>query len=305
MNRMPHCFVRGLAVACAATVGDALADDVRIEIKREIKVEIKAEPQAKEPDAAAGGEANKGPLVQAVEGGVRVLLGVPAAEPAGPAAARQQQILQQQAKQMEQMLQPVLHAELEFMRTTFGTLAPEAKRAIKTAAAEAVREAALQFAAQQNRPGRRSLDLGRIFAEKLDPVVERTVAPAAAATWRRERDARTARRAETARVLIVAKLDEELELTTAQRDAILADLRLLWDDTWLRELLDQGGFVVNEHRPAPDYAEECITPHLDDRQRQAWTAWVKAAGWERAGQHLGWQFPNGPGLMGPDTWWQR
>jgi hypothetical protein len=212
---------------------------------------------------------------------------------------------QQMAKQMEQMLQPALHAELEFIRSTCGDLEPETKRAITAAAASAVREAAAQFAAQPHRPGRPSLDLGRIFAERLDPVVEQRVPPDGMAVWRRERDARRERQAEAARLLILAKLDDTLELTAVQRETIQASLRDRWDDAWLCELRDSGGFVVNGLRPAPDYAAAAITPHLDDRQQRAWDAWVRAAGWRQAGagRHLGWRFPDGPGLSGPDPWW--
>ena len=285
MNRIRSLLIRSVAALIAGVTGHVLV----------------AEEQAAE-----------GALKQAVEGGVRILLGVPAAVPQAPAVfggdAAAQQLKQQQlqqAKQMEQMLQPVLHAELEFIRTTCGDLSPEAKRAIKAAAADAVREAARQFAVQQHRPGRRSLDLSLIFAEKLDPVVEQQLSSDSAAVWRRERDARRERQAEAARLLIVAKLDETLELTAAQREAILADLRARWDDAWLCELQDPGGFIVNSHRPAPDYAAAAIAPHLDDRQRQAWDGWVKAAGWRQAGVHLGWRFPDGPGLRGADPWWDK
>jgi len=285
MNRISRVLVRGVLVATAAGSGHVLV--------------------AEEP-------AVEGVLKQAVEGGVRILLGIPAAVPqppvvpGGDAAAQQlkQQQLQQ-AKQMEQMLQPVLHAELEFIRTTCGDLGPRAKRAIKAGAADAVREAAGRFAAQQHRPGRRSLDLSQVFAERLDPVVERELSSDAAAVWRRERNARRDRRAEAARLSIVAKLDETLELTATQREAILADLRQQWDDAWLCELQDPGGFIVNAHRPAPDYAAAAIAPHLDGRQRQAWDAWVKAAGWRQAGVHLGWRFPDAPGLRGADPWWDE
>lgn len=307
MNRIRSLLVRGVVAAVAAGAGQILlAEDQPAAEARAIEVqadgiEIQVEVQAVE-----------GVLKQAVEGGVRILLGVPAVAPLAPAVpggdAAAQQLKQQQlqqAKQMEQMLQPVLHAELEFIRTTCGDLGPEAKRAIKTAAADAVREAARQFAVQQHRPGRRSLDLSQIFGEKLDPIVEQQVSSDAAAVWRRERDARRERRAETTRLLIVAKLDETLELTAAQREAILADLRARWDDAWLCELQDAGGLVVNAHRPAPDYAAAVITPHLDNRQRQAWDVWVKTAGWKQVGVHLGWRFPDGPGLRGPDPWWDK
>ncbi|MEY3206313.1 MAG: hypothetical protein RLZZ21_2644 [Planctomycetota bacterium] len=307
MNRIRSLLVRGVVAAVAAGAGQILlAEDQPAAEARAIEVqadgiEVQVEVQAVE-----------GVLKQAVEGGVRILLGVPAVAPLAPAVpggdAAAQQLKQQQlqqAKQMEQMLQPVLHAELEFIRTTCGDLGPEAKRAIKTAAADAVREAARQFAVQQHRPGRRSLDLSRVFAEKLDPIVEQQVSSDAVAVWRRERDARRERRAEAARLLIAAKLDETLELTAAQREAILADLRARWDDAWLCELQDSGRLIVNDHRPAPDYAAATITPHLDERQRQAWDAWVKAAGRRQAAEHLGWRFPDGPGLRGADPWWDK
>jgi hypothetical protein len=290
MNRMHALVLRGLVPAVIIGTGCV------------VMAEDRPEPQARKVEV----QAVEGVLKQAVEGGVRILLGVPAAVPGGDAAAeqvKQQQL--QQAKEMEQMLQPVLYAELEFIRSTCPDLTPEAKRAIKAAAADAVREAAQRFAAQQHRPGRRSLDLSLIFAEKIDPVVEQQVSSDAAAVWRRERDARRERRAEAVRLLIVSKLDESLELTAAQQEAILADLKARWDDAWLCELRDPVGLVVNAHRPAPDYAAAAITPHLDDRQRQAWDVWVKAAGWKQVGVHLGWQFPDGPGLRGADPWWDK
>ena len=243
----------------------------------------------------------EGVLKQAVEGGVRALLGVQV-EAAAAAQMKQQRL--QQARQMEQMLQPAMHGQLEFIRATCGELSPQAKQAIRNAAAEALREAAAQFAAQQQRPGgRRSIDLDKVFSEKLDPVMERSLSPDVAAAWRAERDARRQRRAETARTMMVAKLDDGLDLTAAQRTAILSDLESRWDAAWMCELLDPGGFVVNGRRPAPDFAAECIVPHLDERQRKEWESWVQAAGWRGAGVHLGWRFPDGPGLRGADPWW--
>ncbi len=306
MSRVSFLLVRGVIAAVAAGAGHLLMAEDRPAAQVE-KVEAQAGGIQMQVEVRV-----EDVLKQAVEGGVRILLGVPVAAPQAPAAAggdaaarqmKQQQL--QQAKQMEQMLQPVLHAELEFIRTACGDLEPEAKQAIKAAAADAVREAARQFAAQQHRPGRRSLDLSRIFAETMDPVVAQQVSSDAAAVWRRERAAQRERRAETARLLIVAKLDETLELTAGQREAILAALREQWDDAWLCELQDPGGFVVNAHRPAPDYAAAAISPHLDDRQRQAWDVWVKTAGWRQAGVHLGWRFPDGPGLRGADPWWDK
>lgn len=256
------------------------------------------------PLAVGADEAVQGLLKQAVEGGLRAILKFEAAPQVIPGFDVNGQQRAQQVQQFEQMLQPVANAELEFIRGVCGDLAPAARREIKRAAADAVRKAAEQVAAQQHRPGRRGLDLAELFAERLDPVVEKRLPPATRVTYRRERDARRARQAETARLLIVAKLDEELDLSAAQRDAILRDLASLWDDAWLCELQDSG-VVINAHRPAPDYARECIEPHLDHRQRDLWAGWVQVAGWRQAGLNQGWRFPDGPGLQGTDPWWDR
>jgi hypothetical protein len=208
---------------------------------------------------------------------------------------------QEQARQMEQMLQPALHAELEFIRRVCGELDPDAKRAIKAAAEEAIREAAAAFATQELRPRRRSAELRSILADKLGGVVERHVPADVAAEWRRELDARRERQAETARLLVVARLDPVLELTAEQRDAILADLRSRWDDEWLCGLNDTGNISVNGRRLAPDYAAAAIVPHLDDRQRRAWDEWVQAAAWRH--QRLAPRSLVGPGLREADPWW--
>ena len=246
----------------------------------------------------------EGVLKQAVEEGVMALqaLQAQAAAAAAVAAQMKQQRLQQ-AQQMEQMLQPAMYGELEFIRATCGDLSPEARRAIRAAAKEAVREAAEQFAAQQERPGRRSIDLATTFATKLEPTIERVVSPEVLAAWRREVEARQQRRAEAARVSIVSKLDEALDLTAAQRKAVLSDLESRWDAAWLCELMDQG-IQVNGRRPAPDFAAACIEHHLDERQRKEWASWVQEAGWRRSGMHLGWRFPDGPQLQGNDPWWK-
>ena len=103
--------------------------------------------------------------------------------------------------------------------------------------------------------------------------------------------------------LQIAKLDEQLELSATQREAILADLRSGWQPSWIRELDDRGGLVVNNHPPAPDYAEERIVPHLDETQRSVWHAWCRAAGSRMLGQRARWHF-DGPGLP-PDPWWEH
>ena len=98
-------------------------------------------------------------------------------------------------------------------------------------------------------------------------------------------------------------MDDELELSQAQREAIEADLEKRWEAGWLRELEDTGGMMINNRRPAPDFADKCIAPHLDDAQRATWKRWCKEAGFSRMGHHGGWNF-DGQSLQ-PDPWWTK
>jgi hypothetical protein len=102
----------------------------------------------------------------------------------------------------------------------------------------------------------------------------------------------------------VNKVDGELQLSQAQREKIEADLESRWDAAWQRELDDTGGMIINNRPPAPDFADKCIAPHLDERQRADWKTWCEQAGWSRMGQQTGWNFDGMLGMQ-PDPWWSR
>jgi hypothetical protein len=215
---------------------------------------------------------------------------------------RQQQI-EQQAKQMEQFFQSPLQAELELVRRTCGSLAPEARTAIAAAGDEAVKATSKQFAAWQfgNRD-RKKFDGRRMIQEAVMAAVKPHAKPEEFAAYEREQAARLARRERAARTRIVAKLDEVLELSVAQRGAIAADLENRGEAGWIRELDDTGGMRFGNYPPAPDFADACIAPHLDERQRTEWKQWTQQAGWSRMSQHFGWNF-DGQSLQ-PDPWWK-
>lgn len=281
--------------------------------------------RAEEQAAAAAGEAGVeaagrllGAVLQAVERTARE--GAVDADPQAEAAQKQeaakqkaaaaeaaknqrQQQIDQQAKQMEQFFQPPLQAELELVRRTCGSLPPEARKAIVAAGGEAVKATAKQFAAWQfGERGKKKFDGRQTIHEAVAAAVKPHASPEEFTAYEREHAARMTRREQTARFLIVAKLDRELELSAAQRDAIAADLEKRWEAGWIRELDDNGGMQINNYPPAPDFADKCIAPHLDERQRAEWKAWTQQAGWSRMGQHMGWNF-DGQSLQ-PDPWWK-
>lgn len=216
---------------------------------------------------------------------------------------RQQQIAQQ-AQQMQQFFQPALQAELELVRKTCGSLPVEARKKIVAAGNESVKAVAKQFAEHQFAGrGRQGFDARKAIHEAVAAAVKPHAAAEEFAAYEREQAARLARRARTARILIVNKVDGELELSQSQREKIDRDLEKHWQAGWLRELDDNGGMMINNHRPAPDFADTCIAPHLDDRQKAEWKKWCQQAGWKRMGHHVGWNF-DGQSLQ-PDPWWSR
>jgi broad specificity phosphatase PhoE len=208
----------------------------------------------------------------------------------------------QQARQMEQLLQPLVRTELEMVRLACGDLPPESRRQILTAAERAAATVAGEWVARQGRDATRPLDVRARLHELIKAAVEQHVGTIRYAAYRREQEARDGRRGAAARIRIVSKLDDQLELTGRQREAILADLAGRWNPSWLRELDDAGGAVINGYRPAPDYAAECIEPHLDARQREEWRSWIRSAGSRQMQFGTRIRF-DGQGLPENDPWW--
>lgn len=215
---------------------------------------------------------------------------------------RQQQI-DQHAKHMQTMVMPTLQAELELVRKTCGSLPSEARKKIVAAGNAAVQTAARQVSERQmGGHGAGVLDTRKMIRDAVAAAVKPHATAEEFAAYEREQAARIARRNRAARLLIVNKVDGEIQLSQAQREKIEADLENRWDAKWLQALHDTGG-TINNRPPAPDYADKCIAPHLDERQRADWKAWCDQAGASRHGRHYGWDF-DGQGMQ-PDPWWSR
>lgn len=232
-----------------------------------------------------------------------VVLGLSSAKADEQAAKVRRQQIDQQAKQMEQFFQPFLQGELELVRRTCGSLAPEARRAIVAAGSEGVKASAKQFAAAQlGDRGKKKADGRQTIHEAVAAAVKPHATPDEFVAFEREYAARLARRERAARTQIVAKLDRYLELSIAQRDVITAELEKRWEAGWIRELDDNGSVRVGDYPPAADFAEACIAPHLDERQRAKWKRWSEQSGWKRMPQHFGWNFDGQ--LLQADPWWK-
>jgi hypothetical protein len=217
---------------------------------------------------------------------------------------REQQIVQQ-AEQMQRFLQPVLASELEMIRQACGGLDATGRKRVLTAGRAAVTKAARSIAERQltGRLGRDDFDPREEIRTGLVAELRTCAAAAELAAYDEEQAARAARRAAAAQLRIVAKLDQQLDLTSAQRRAIEVDLVGRWDAGWLIALTEPGG-LINNHPPAPDYAAVAIEPHLAAGQAAAWEAWCRAAGARIVGRRVSWNF-DGQGLQNIDDWWTR
>lgn len=226
-------------------------------------------------------------------------------------AAERKQMVRQQVIQFEQMLQPLLAVELAFVRRSCGSLSPEVRRELLTTARQALHDVAERMARAQfegvEDGAAGPLDVRRAIHETVSAALEPRAGRDEFTAYRREARLRHERREEAARIRIVAKIDEQLGLSAAQRAAMLEDLRARWQPDWIRELEDHDGMMINDQPPAPDFAAACIEPHLDPAQRQQWRQWSGVASSSQIPRSsVDWSELNAiqQGQQKLDAWWR-
>jgi hypothetical protein len=257
---------------------------------------------ADEPAVQQAAERDAKALDWLLRQGLRALS--PAIDPP-PDRQRQEQI-DKQAKQMERFFQPLLASELELIRQCCGGLEPAARQRLLNTGRGAVAVAARGFAERQltGRLGQDAYDPREEIRQRLTAAMLELATPAESAAYQAAVAERQARHAEAARVAIVARLDRQLDLTAAQRQAIEAHLDRAWESDWGRELDRRGQMRLNGYPIAPDEAAAAILPHLDPAQVAEWQQWCRAAGSRMMPKQFNLSF-DGQGLQQPDRWWGR
>ncbi|MFM9057581.1 MAG: hypothetical protein ACKOSQ_00365 [Planctomycetaceae bacterium] len=224
-------------------------------------------------------------------------------EAIGPAAQRRREIAQR-AGRLEPVFRQLLNLELALARQSCPGLAPDARRAVLAAGERAVKGVALTAATAP--PGGHQQQFGQAAPRTIHDAVAAALKDAASpeefARYEREASSRRTRREEAARLGIVLALDEELHLTTGQREAVLAALQAHWQDAWMGTLDARRGRTIDGRAMAPDFAITCIEPHLTDEQKREWSAWCQAAGPRVVGTTES-VFGNVRGAPQPDAWW--
>jgi hypothetical protein len=268
-----------------------------------------AKPAADEPgpDVKQAAKRDADALGWLLKRGLRAVVPVPVPQGAPVQIQRPelQEQIDQQAKQLERMLDPVLASELEMVRIACDDLAPAARKVILKAGQAARTKAARDMAQRQmhGRFGQDDFDPRKEIRSALGTALEGVATPEQFTRYDEENEARASRQARAARLRIVSRLDQQLDLSAAQRDRIEKALETDWKPDWIVSLADSG--LINDMPIAPDFAKAAIEPHLAPAQREAWKDWCRAAGSSMVGRRfITWNF-DGQGLQGDDPWWGR
>lgn len=303
----------GLAVAGAACAAQACADEGGADAAPPAADQEKLRPLPPAPlllEQVLRGVLEAAPGRETLDEAMRRAAVRHRAAAAAAEAAQRRQFLKQQVQQFEQMLQPLVNVELAFARRACGNLPSEARREVLASSRRAVHEVAervarLQFEGQGDGE---PIDVRREIHQRVAAALEPRAAADEFAVYEREWRLRQERRADAARIRIVAKVDDQLGLTATQRRDVLVDLQDHWRPAWVRELDDHDGVMINDLPPAPDFADASIAPHLDPLQLRQWKKWREAANWDSVPRgSVDWSEIN---LLqqvqtAPDIWWRQ
>jgi hypothetical protein len=194
--------------------------------------------------------------------------------------------LDAQVQQFTQQFRPILRAEYHVVRAVC-QLTLEQRKQIARDAENALKDVAQSYVEAMQRPmtaaERTAREPRTLIQDALFRAVKARLTANQAARYQEELARRSAGRKQLAVRNLVARLDNDLVLSSAQRDQISQSLSSHWDDSWAQSLemfLYDYGFIP----PIPD---QLVAPFLNEVQKKAW--------WSTRKQQV---FFGGFGMMG-------
>jgi hypothetical protein len=174
-------------------------------------------------------------------------------------------------QQYAQQLRPSLQVEYHFLRSVCG-LTKEQRKQVARAGERALKNTATKLAETRQplqvgpRGPHAGSDAQRLMRDGLVEAAKAYVSAEQLARYWSEVEQRDESRKQTAVRNLVAKLDQDLVLSTEQRDRIAESLSAHWHDAWGRslELYVQGDQFI------PGVPDECVTPYLNETQKRVW-----------------------------------
>lgn len=176
-----------------------------------------------------------------------------------------------------QQLQPVLSAELAFIRQ-FCDVPKEQRPKIKAAGEASLQQAARALAGQQfqndGNPfggGKSPSDPRQLIAEALAKALAENLTAGQIAVYSAESAKRTARRKHAAILCAVSQLDDALWFTEEQREQVFKSIDANWQGKWEQWLMlpRYGGMYF------PQIPDQFIVSHLNEEQKSVWNGLQK------------------------------
>ena len=179
-------------------------------------------------------------------------------------------------KQYLQQFQPLMKAELSFIQRVC-QLTKDEHTQIGAARRRCLNAAVRKYAIAQNdvRRGRRRVvgdrspampDPRKLVQEQLASLAKQKLRPEQAKRYLEELDKRAAHRKRVAIRSLVARLDEELVLTTKQREKLLKSLSTNWQDAWGQSL----EMWIHNTQFMPAVPDQYMISILNKTQQEVW-----------------------------------
>lgn len=179
--------------------------------------------------------------------------------------------LEPQVRQFMQQFRPAMRSEYYFLRGIC-SLTPEQRKLVAIEGEKALRAASRTFAEAQMRPAQvrngRVIypDPRRLIEEEMARLVRPHLTPDQASRYAAESERRTADRRRAAVHNFIAKLDADLVLSPAQREALAQSITSHWDESWCQSLET----LLYGDQYYPRLPDDVIVPHLDEKQKDVW-----------------------------------
>jgi hypothetical protein len=196
-----------------------------------------------------------------------------------PVAANQPNLLPL-IQQFSQQLRPGVVAEYHFVRTVCNP-SEEQRKVLAGDAGGVYKDVVLKYADMQQKMMQGQWvwntpqpEAAVLIEDGLAKAVKDHLPAEMAQKYQAEVDRRKADRRESAVLFFVSRLDQQLLLTDAQRDALSETLTKNWSDSWAQSL----DFFLNNDQFVPNIPDKFVTPGLSSTQRQIWSGLQKNNG---------------------------
>src|SRR5262245_10352310 len=176
--------------------------------------------------------------------------------------------LDAQIQQFVLQFRPMYRAEYYFVRRVC-ELSAEQRKQVAQAGERAVRESARRYAEVQQkmmqggwRPGTQAPEPKKVLEDVLSESVMGLLTSDQQARYKDELAKRVASRKQMALDNLVARLDQDLVLTSEQRDKLIESLASHWDDAWSQSLQ----MFMNMENYFPNIPDNLVVPLLTENQ---------------------------------------